>query len=304
MACGQDARATFPLGTPLPIPLASAVLKTVLDTIDGGSAWLEKQGVSDARRSMQLLVAHQLDCSRMDLYLQFDRPLEEEHLAPLREALRKRGEGVPLQHLLGSVEFHRREFRCDHRALIPRPETEELAELLLTELATDFPGRLLDLGCGSGVLGLTLAAERPEAEVVLSDISPEALELAGENAAALELPDVDFVESDLFSRIDGQFDAIVANLPYVAETDRNSLAAEVRHDPELALFAGPDGLEVLRRAIPAAFARLRPGGLLALEIGHDQASQVADLLKQSGFTDLTTAADLSGIPRFPFARKS
>jgi len=284
-------------------PLASAVLKTVLDTIDGGTAWLEKQGIADARRNMQMLVAHQLGCSRMDLYLQFDRPVEEGDLAPLRELLRKRGDGIPLQHLLGDVEFHRREFRCDHRALVPRPETEELAELILKELPQDFSGRLLDLGCGSGVLGLTIAAERPDASIVLADVSPEALELAGENAAALELSNLELLESDLFSAIDGEFDAIVANLPYVPETDRDSLAREVRHDPELALFGGPDGLDVIRKAIPPAFESLRPGGLLALEIGHDQASQVAALLKQSGFTEISTAEDFSGIPRFPIARK-
>jgi len=250
-----------------------------------------------------MLVAHQLGCSRMDLYLQFDRPLEEADLAPLRELLRNRGEGIPLQHLLGNVEFHRREFRCDQRALVPRPETEELAELVLKELPQDFPGRVLDLGCGSGVLGLSIAAERPAASIVLADVSPEALALAGENAAALELSNVSLLESDLFSATDGQFDTIVANLPYVPETERDSLAREVRHDPELALFGGPDGLDVIRMAIPPAFDLLLPGGLLALEIGHDQASQVAALLKQSGFTEISIAKDLSGIPRFPFARK-
>jgi release factor glutamine methyltransferase len=252
---------------------------------------------------MQMLVAHQLGCSRMDLYLQFDRPLEEDQLEPLRGALRKRGEGIPLQHLLGTVEFHRREFRCDARALVPRPETEELAEIVLKELPADFSGRLLDLGCGSGVLGLTLAAERPAASIVLADVSPEALALAAENAAALDLSNVEPVESDLFGSLGGDFDAIVANLPYVADSARDSLAAEVRHDPDLALFGGPDGLDTISRAVPAAFDHLQPGGLLALEIGHDQASQVAALLKQSGFTEITTAEDLSGIPRFPIARK-
>lgn len=277
-------------------------MTTVLETIDGGTRYLEKRGIEDARRNMQMLVAHQLGCTRMDLYMQFDRPLEEGQLMPLRESLRKRGEGVPLQHLLGSVWFHKREFKTDGRALIPRPETEELVEWALgRERPAD--SRILDMGCGSGVLGLTLAAERPGWRVTLADVSPDALALARENADALGVSHVEWAESDLWAAVAGDFDGLVANLPYVPESERESLSREVLHDPALALFGGHDGLDVIRRFVPEAFDRLRPGAWLAMEIGHDQASQVAAILETSGFTDIEVVSDLSGVARFPTARR-
>lgn len=277
-------------------------MSTVLETIDGGTRYLEKRGIEDARRNMQMLVAGQLKCTRMDLYLKFDHPVAESDLVPLREALKKRGEGIPIQHLLGSVYFHKHEFKTDARALIPRPETEELAEWILKwELPAE--GEILDMGCGSGVLGLTLAAERPGWALTLADVSPAALALARENAAALEIPNATFLESDLFAAVPGPFDGIAANLPYVPEADRASLTREVMHDPALALFSGPDGLDLIRRFIPEAFPRLKPGGWLVLEIGIDQASQVREILQASGFTAIDVQSDLSGVPRFPFARR-
>lgn len=280
-------------------------MTTVLETLDKGTAYLAKKGIEDARRNMQLLVAHQLSCTRMDLYLRFDQPLAESELAPLRDLLKRRGDGVPLQHLLGSVTFHRRDFKTDARALIPRPETEELAEWLLKHAALPANPRVLDMGCGSGVLGLTLAAEVPGAQVTLADLSPDALALARENAALLEIANARFVESDLFAALAGQsFDLIVTNLPYVPETDRATLSKEVSHDPDLALFGGPDGLDVIRRFVPAAKDHLAPGGWLALEIGIDQSAEVESLLRAAALSDVLTLKDLSGIPRFPVARSS
>jgi release factor glutamine methyltransferase len=277
-------------------------MTTVLETIDGGTRYLEKRGIEDARRNMQMLVARQLDCTRMALYTQFDRPLEEADLVPLREKLRKRGEGVPLQHLLGSVWFHKHEFKTDARALIPRPETEELAEWILSWPLSENQC-VLDMGCGSGVLGLTLAAQRPTWKVTLADVSLDALSLARENVATLEITNAAFVESDLFSAVKGEFDGIVANLPYVPETERATMSREVLHDPALALFSGADGLDLIRCFIPEAFQHLKPGGWLALEIGHDQASQVAGFLQAASFTAVEVKTDLSGVARFPFARR-
>ena len=278
-------------------------MTTVLETLDKGTAYLAKKGIEDARRNMQQLVAHQLGCTRMDLYLRFDQPLDESDLAPLRDRLKRRGEGVPLQHLLGTITFHRRDFKTDARALIPRPETEELAEWLLKNAKLPENPRILDMGCGSGVLGLTLAAELPGSRVVLADLSPDALALARENAALLEIGNATFVESDLFAALAGQaFDLVVANLPYVPENDRPTLSREVAHDPDLALFGGPDGLEVIRRFVPAAKHHLAPGAWLALEIGIDQSAEVESLLRAASLTDVSTLKDLSGIPRFPVGR--
>ena len=277
-------------------------MSTVLETIDGGTRYLEKRGVEDARRNMQMLVAGQLGCTRMDLYLQFDRPLEESVLAPLREVLKKRGEGIPLQHLLGKVWFHNREFMTDARALIPRPETEELAEWILSWKLPQTQ-RVLDMGCGSGVLGLTLAAERPDWQLTLADVSPAALTLARENAELLEIHTVDWLQSDLFTSVEGQFDGIAANLPYVPDSERATMAREVLHDPSLALFSGADGLDLIRRFIPESYQRLNPGAWLVMEIGHDQASQVAGILQACGFTDIDVKTDLSGVARFPFAKR-
>ena len=277
-------------------------MSTVLETIDGGARYLEKRGIEDARRNMQIMVANQLACTRMQLYTQFDRPLGESELVPLREMLKRRGEGVPLQHVLGVVSFHHRDFKSDARALIPRPETEELAEWILSmSMGDDL--KVLDMGCGSGVLGLTLAAERPTWHVTLADVSEDALALTKENAAALGIGNARFLRSDLFSAVEGEFDGIVANLPYVPESERASLSREVMHDPALALFGGADGLDVIRRFIPEALRRLKPGGWMVLEIGHDQASQVEEILRSSGFADIEVKTDLSGVARFPFARR-
>lgn len=279
-------------------------MTTVLDAIEKGTTYLEGKGIEDARRNMQLLVTHLLGCSRVELYMQFDRPMKDSELTPLRDQLKQRGEGIPLQHLLGTVEFYRREFKTDNRALIPRPETEELASIILKqELPNDL--ELLDMGTGSGVLGLTLAAELGGKcqQATLADISPEALNLAEENTTLLGLGRVKLVESDLFSSLsDHQYHLIAANLPYIAEDDRHKLSTEVQQDPDLALFGGKDGLDILRNFIQQAPSHLHPGGLFALEIGHDQASAVEQMLQEQGFQEIITHKDLNSIPRFPMAR--
>lgn len=286
------------------LSLTFPAVTTVLEVIDGGTAYLEKRGIDEARLTMQRLVGHFLNFSRVQLYLEFDRPLSEDELGPIREALKKRGAGQPLQHLLGEVEFLRRDFKCDSRGLIPRPETEELVSLILQEKDTlPSPLRILDVGTGSGVIGLSLAAELPGVpETILSDQSSAALSLAQENALRLGI-DATVIESDLFANIEGQFSLIVANLPYVPERDRALLGAELAHDPADALFSGEDGLDLIRKFIPRVAEFLMPGGLLAMEIGHDQGHAVRQLLVAAGFTEIDIKADLSKVFRFPFVRK-
>jgi release factor glutamine methyltransferase len=250
------------------------------------------------------LLARVLDRKRLDLYLEFERELDETELVPLRELVRRRGEGEPLQHLLGTVEFCGHTFLCDKRALVPRPETEQLVELLMSEVGDQkSDSRILDVGTGSGVIALSLAVKFPEAEVHATDVSDEALALARENAARFGLSErVHFAKGDLFAEIEGGFDLIVANLPYVSTQDRQSLAREVLRDPEIALFSGERGDELIRRLIEQAPARLRPAGLLALEIGIGQSAALVSFLAAKNYHDIESKNDYSSTPRFLFAR--
>ena len=271
---------------------------TVLEVLNAATSYLQKQGVESPRLNAEHLLAHALGKKRrMDLYLEFDRPLGEAQRAPLRDLVRRRAEGVPLQHVLGTVDFLGREFLCDARGLIPRPETEELVELVL-KLAPD--GRsFLDVGTGSGVIALSIALKRPEAAVSACDVSLKALELASENRARLGLEErVRLVESDLLAGVEGEFDVVVANLPYIPAGEIASLSKEVRHDPVSALDGGGDGLRLIERLADGVGEKLNPGGLLALEIGHDQSKRVVAMLGQRGFREPKAHADHQGRMRF------
>jgi len=270
-------------------------MKTVLEVIQSTTDYFQKRGVESPRLNIEHLLAHALGKRRMDLYMEFDRPLSEGELEPLRELVRRRGEGEPLQHLLGTVEFLGHTLRCDARALVPRHETEELCERIL---AAGPARRVVDVGTGSGAIALALAAAWPEAEVIGVDLSPEALALARENAALLKSR-VQFAESDLLAALDGTFDLIVANLPYIPSRDIPTLAREVRRDPHLALDGGEDGLRLIERLADDAPRVLR--GRLALEISEGQGEAVAALLGARNFQDIHVEADYQGRQRFVFA---
>jgi release factor glutamine methyltransferase len=275
---------------------------TVLEVLQSTTAYFKKRDIESPRLNAEHLLAHTLGRKRIELYLEFERPLTEAELAPLRELVRRRGQGEPLQHLLGTVEFAGRIFLCDQRALVPRPETEQLVELLKSQI-TDPKSQILDVGTGSGVIALTLTAQFPNAEVKAVDISDEALALARENAARLGLQErVRFAKGNLLAEVDGAFDLIVANLPYVANGDRSTLSREVLHDPAVAVFGGDRGDELVRELISAAGDRLRPGGMLALEIGIGQADGLATLLTEKNYHDIASIRDYCGVTRFLFGR--
>ncbi|MDB6148725.1 MAG: Release factor glutamine methyltransferase [Chthoniobacter sp.] len=273
-------------------------MKTVLDVIQATTGYFQKSGVESARLNIEHLLAHVLGKRRMDLYLEFDRPLSEAELEPLRGLVKRRAAGEPLQHLLGTAEFYGRVFTCDARALVPRPETEQLVELLLADKPA--PARVLDVGTGSGVIALTLAAEWPEAEVEAVDLSEAALSLARENAERLGLAArVQIRASDLLAAVAGEFQLIVANLPYVSTTELAGLSREVHCDPASALDGGAGGMELIERLIAAAPTHLR--GKLALEIGHDQAQAVRSKLAEHNFQDIRVLPDYQGRLRFALA---
>lgn len=276
---------------------------TLLEVLQSTTAYFEKRAIESPRLNAEHLLAHSLGRKRIELYLEFERTLTEEELVPLRELVRRRGQGEPLQHLLGSVEFCGRTFLCDQRALIPRPETEELVEQILRSTINHRPATILDVGTGSGVIALSLAAELPETEVHAVDVSEEALALAANNAKELGLEGrVHFARSDLLAQVEGNFDLIVANLPYVPVADRTTLSREVLHDPEAAVFGGRAGDEIIRQLITAAATHLCPGGLLALEIGIGQAEALSGFLSESGYRDISARHDYARVTRFLFAR--
>ncbi len=279
-------------------------MKLLLETLTAGAGYLEKRGVDEARLNMEHLLAHVLGCRRLDLYLRFGETLQETDLAKLRELTRRRAEGEPLQHLLGTVDFLGHELITDHRALIPRPETEHLVDWMIREVKADRlpqPATMLDMATGSGCIGLTLASAWKECRVQLADISEEALDLARMNASRLGLTSVQLVRSDLFEKITGKYDLVTANLPYIPSREIPALSREVRRDPVLALDGGPDGMDTIRRFLAEVQPCLQPGALIVLEVGHDQGREVAAQANGQGFTEIRLLPDLAGIERFVIA---
>lgn len=278
----------------------ATTMMSLLEVLKGASDFLGKQGVDSPRLNAEHLLAHVMGIKRLELYLQFDRPLGERERGPLRELVRKRGTGIPLQHLLGTVEFCGRTFRSDTRALIPRSETEQLVERAMTYGNVT---SILDVATGSGVIPISLALERPQSSVTATDISPEALGLARENASMLGAERIVFHEADLLPPGDDCFDLITSNLPYIPSGEIAGLSREVRHDPLLALDGGNDGLDLIRRLAPLAHARLNPGGHLLLEIGINQSDAVMECLAGHNYRDIAALPDYQRVPRFIEAAK-
>jgi release factor glutamine methyltransferase len=277
---------------------------TVLEIIKRSTEFLAKHGVESARLNAELLVGHSLGLKRMQLYLQFERPLAEAELAKIRPLIKRRSEREPLQYIIGSTEFAGVSLKVDRRALVPRPETELVVEFA-QKLCVTPPAEILDLGTGSGALALALAVAFPAARVTAVDVSRDALALAQENATSLGLAErFAAVESDWFTAVrpDAKFDLIVANPPYLSDAEVKETAPEVRgFEPHGALSSGATGLEALERIIPEAKARLRPAGWLICETGIAQHATLLGQLRAAGFVREESRKDLTGRDRFVIA---
>jgi release factor glutamine methyltransferase len=236
----------------------------------------------------------------------FDRPVDASERARFRELVRRRAaERVPVSQLTGRKEFWSLSLAVTRDVLSPRPETETLVQAALDLLPEgEAESRILDLGTGSGAIALALASERPAARITATDVSPAALAVARANAAALGLDArIELREGSLYAPVAGErFDLVVSNPPYVSETARAGLPPELAHEPDLALFAGPEGLDCLRELVAGAPERLRPRGALALELAPDQAETVTDWCRAAGLHSVQTHRDLAGRVRAVTAR--
>ena len=262
--------------------------------------------MESARLNAELLIGHALGLKRMQLYLQFERPLTEAELEKIRPFVKRRGAREPLQYIMGETEFSGLKLKVDRRALIPRPETERLIELVVEKMPAPL-ATVLDLGTGSGAIALALAKAWPEAAVTAVDKSAEALALAGENAVACGLEGrVKFIQSDWFAAIpaEARFRLIIANPPYLSDEETAATATEVKDfEPRAALSAGPDGAADLNRIIKAANAYLSDGGLLACETGIAQHAALAALATAQGYARVESLRDLTGRDRYLLAWK-
>ena len=277
---------------------------TVLSLLTWTTDHFAAKGIESARLDAECLLAHALGTERLQLYIDFDKPVSEAERARFRDLVKRRaGDRVPVAHLLGSKEFWSLAFEVGPDVLTPRPETETLVQVGLDRLRPG-PTAVLDVGTGTGCVGLAIASERADARITASDVSKAALAVAARNAEALGLAErVTFVCGSLFEPVaDERFDLIVSNPPYVAETLRPSLAPELAHEPSEALFAGPDGLDTLRELVAGVPARLVPGGAFAVELSPEQAETTAGWCREAGLLEVTLHRDLAGRPRVVAAR--
>jgi len=283
--------------------MSEPAARTVKYVLEASTAFLTgKQIVQNPRHVSELLMARLLSCPRLELYLRYDSVLEERLLAAMRRGVKRVASGEPVQYVLGQAAFMGHTFKVDRRALIPRPETEELVELVLDyePLWRKERPAVVDLGTGSGCIAISLAKAKPDARCLALDTSEDAIALAKENAEVLGVADgVIFAPAQLSDVIEPEsVDAIVANLPYVPTPEYEALPAHIRdHEPRSALDGGPDGTSVIEECVQDAVIVLTPGGALFLEIAESQADTVTAMMQDAGFAEVALKQDLSGHDR-------
>ncbi|MBW2244296.1 MAG: peptide chain release factor N(5)-glutamine methyltransferase [Deltaproteobacteria bacterium] len=278
---------------------------SVLELLRWTTSYFEEKGVDTARLDAECLLADALGIERLRLYIEFEKPVTPDERDRYRGLVRRRAdERMPVALLLGKKEFWSLPLEVTSDVLVPRPETETLVEAAL-QATTEGPLEILDLGTGSGAVALALAKERPEARITASDVSAAALDVARRNAEKLELgSSLEFCCGDAFEPVAGRhFDVIVSNPPYLAESEATELAPELSHEPKQALFAGPEGTELLRRIAEEAGSLLNPGGWLGVELAPHQAETMMGWLLEAGFEDVIVHRDLTDRARVVSGRR-
>jgi release factor glutamine methyltransferase len=274
---------------------------TIISILKWTTEYLTKHGVENPRASGEVILAHVLQCSRIDLYLRHDQPLQQGELVQFRNLIKRRAAREPVAYIVGQKEFWSLEFNVNTAVLIPRPETECLVEAAIRFFPRHSAQRVLELGCGSGAISVALAHERPDWRILALDKSADAIMVARENARHHHADHIRFMVGDWFTALgeSAQFDLIVSNPPYIKTPDIDVLAAEIRnHEPRLALNGGVDGLGALAQIIRTAPRYLAPEGVLMTEIGSDQRPAVTEIVHQCNyFACVDIRKDYSGLER-------
>ncbi len=274
-------------------------MTTLVDVLKRTEAFFRGKGIDTPRLDAELILGHHLGLDRVTLYMQFDRPLSEQDLAPMREHVRRRGEREPLAWVLGEKGFHKLDLAVHPGVLVPRPDSETLVDAALALIPEDEECFVADICCGSGAIGLAIASERPRVKLFATDIEVAALNCTKENVQRLGLSDrVAVLRGSLLEPIpaDRPIDYIVSNPPYIVSGEIDALAPEIsQHEPRTALDGGIDGLDIYRQLVPAAAQRGQVAVLV--EVGAGQASDVTDLMRAAGLTNLDTHKDLAGHER-------
>ena len=273
---------------------------TVLQAIQLSTGYLEEKGIESARTNSELMLAHIMNCKRLELYLSFDRPLKEEELVTLREFISRRGKYEPLQYILGEVEFYGLNFKVDKRVLIPRPETELLIEEAINIAKNEKLEKLLDIGTGSGNIPIALAVNMPELKITSIDISAEAIEVASNNAELNNVSqNITFINSGIESfSVTEKFDMIISNPPYVSSDDYSSLQKEiVEYEPKNAVTDNSDGLSFYNSILARSNELLKPGGYILFEIAIDQSKSIKQIMAKNGFAEIRIIKDYQNIER-------
>jgi release factor glutamine methyltransferase len=274
--------------------------RSIAAALNRGTAQLAERAIQSPRRDAEVLLGHVIGLDRAGLIAYSDRMVSEDERSRFESSLRRREQYEPVSYIVGSQEFWSLDLAVDATVLIPRPETECLVEACLATVGTGFSGRIADIGTGSGAIAIALATELSAARLVATDQSSDALRTAARNVESHGFEkQITLRQGDLFAALHGErFHLIVSNPPYISNSDMATLARDIRdHEPHLALVAGPDGLDVIRRLVSEAADYLAPGGCLALEMGSQQGDSVTDLMSRSGFAKIAVRPDHGGRDR-------